>query len=318
MYRNMRVAFWGSSDFSMPFLKALHREHQVVVVITNPDRLFGRGLKEFHQTPVKLFAEENEIKVLQPDKLRDEGFSEKMKGLSIDLSIVVSYGKIIPEPLLSVPRYHSINVHASLLPKYRGASPIQAALANGDLITGNSIQFVSREMDKGDIICSREIKIQEDDDYHSLTDKLSEDGCDLLLSIMPSFVDHQVNAIKQDDSKANYTKLIEKENGKVSFQLHSSIEIVNKWRAYKLWPNIYFETVKPDGTLSHFVLSDIRLGPDKKGFKPGTVVQSDKSALIIACKEGTIEVLKIKPAGKKEMDFISFINGYKPEAGKLI
>lgn len=315
----MRIVFWGSSDFSMPCLEALAAHHEVAAVVTNLDKPFGRGQKEIHRTPVKLFALERNIPVLQPLVLKEPAFAEELQALSPELSVIVSYGKIIPEPLLYVPKHSSVNVHASLLPRYRGASPIQAALEAGDTVTGNTVQFVTRAMDKGDVILESRMDILPEDDYLTLWPKLARDGAELLLQAVELIGNGKAMRKPQNEADATYCRLIEKENGLVSFESLTAREIVNRLRAFKHWPGVYTERdcmVNGECKLSAVFLTEVEAQDAVDAGKPGEVLQADKRGLIVRCREGALKILRLKPAGKKDIDYMSYINGYRPETGK--
>ncbi len=320
----MRVLFWGSSDFSVPSLEILFKEHEIISVVTNPDSACGRGLKELRQTPVKVFALAHNIPVIQTCSLKDEGVIESLRVLNPDLSVVVSYGMILPEAVLSIPKRHSVNLHASLLPLYRGASPIQAVLEHGGSVTGVTVQYMAKELDKGDIIMQKEVGIAQEDDYTTLSPRLAGEGALILREAVHAIEDGSVKRIKQDDSAATFTKLIKKEDGRVSFKSHTAAEIYNKRRAYAVWPGVYTEYRNlPDGSALqgpaiNVALMEIKLieqcGPVQKA---GVILEADKKGLIVQCREGCLSLLKLKPWGKKEMDYPAFINGYKPAAGRI-
>lgn len=316
----MKIVFWGSSDFSMPSLKLLHENHHVLAVVTNTDSFYGRGLKEIRMTPVKQFALEHSIKVIQPVSMKDLDLKAELETLGAELFVIVSFGMIIPDNIIYMPKYHSINLHASLLPTYRGASPIQAALFNGDQETGNSVQYITKELDRGDIILQRKLSIEPDDLYESLSLKLSTDGAVLLEEAIVLIETGKAKPEKQDNSLATYCKLIKKEHGCIRFADLTAQEIVNRWRAYHKWPGIfgYYHNslVQPNDESQGLMVFFTALGANQaiEG-RPGTIITADKKRLVVAAKKGAIEILRVKPVGKKEMDVPSFMNGYKPQAG---
>ncbi len=311
----MNIVFWGSSDFSVPSLELLYQKHNVLAVVTNPDACCGRGLKDIVSTPVKKFAIEKNISILQPCNLKDKEFIDNLFSFNADIYVIVSYGMIIPEEIIFHPKYHSINLHASLLPKYRGASPIQYALLNGDEITGNTVQFITKELDKGDIIIQSEVTIEPNETYIELSKKLASDGASLLLKALELIEKGNVKRIKQDDNLASYTKIIKKENGFIDFRQMTAKEIFNKYRAFKLWPNIfgYYKNSKEKDSENGIkcIFTNIELTNDNG--EAGKIIQANKKGLIIATREGSIKINNIKPENKKEMDYISFINGFKPQ-----
>ncbi|MCX7882651.1 MAG: methionyl-tRNA formyltransferase [Brevinematales bacterium] len=309
----MRIVFWGSSDFSLPALETLAQEGWVCGVVTNPDKPYGRGMHELHKTPVKIWAESHHMCCLQPTKLKDEVFLHTLRSLEADLFVVVSYGRILPPEVLIIPPKGSINLHASLLPKYRGASPIQAALLNGDTETGNTIQYLSESLDCGDIILQSHVPIDPHDTYPSLAHTLAIDGAKLLREAILAIQEGKASRIPQDHNHATYAPIITREDGHVDFTTLSAEEIERRYRAYQPWPGIFATYHQGKHPLSvHFTAIE----KDSQQGKPGTILQADKHALIVACKQHSLRLLKLKPAGKKEIDHRGFINGYRPCVGK--
>ncbi len=313
----MKIVFWGSSDFSMPSLKKLFDSHEVVAIVTNPDRRFGRGMKQLHQTPVKEFALEHGVFVLQPTLIRTDEFYEELKHLRADIFVVVSYGKIIPERIIYLPPYHSINLHASLLPKYRGASPIQEALKNGDALTGNTVQFITKELDKGPILLQETIEIHESERAAELSRKLADRGAELLLRALYKIEAEETETCEQSESECSYCGIIERGDGNFCFETETAEQILNKFRAYYAWPGIYtlFHPVSKEAEPLKVTISEIEILSDTQG-APGVVLQADKEALTVATPMGAVKLLRLKPAGKKDMDYIAFNNGYKPKVGQ--
>ncbi|MCX7820584.1 MAG: formyltransferase family protein, partial [Brevinematales bacterium] len=234
-----------------------------------------------------------------------------------DIYVVVSYGMIIPENIIFHPPYHSINLHASLLPKYRGASPIQHALLNGDDITGNTVQFITKELDKGDIIIQSKVTIDPKDTYIELSKKLSLDGANLLLKALELIKKGNYERIKQDDAFASYTKIIKKENGLINFLEMKAKDIYNKYRAFKLWPGIFTFYKNSKEPFSDNSIKCILTNIDivNCNGEAGKILKANKGGLVVGTMEQAIKINNIKPENKKEMDFISFINGFKPIEG---
>ncbi|NPV00403.1 MAG: methionyl-tRNA formyltransferase [Brevinematales bacterium] len=312
----MRLVFWGSSGFSVPSLELLSRSHTIAAVVTNPDKPVGRH-GELHPTPVKTFAIEHGIPCLQPATLRDGALNTPLAEISPDLSVIVSYGRIIPEDLIYLPKHHSVNLHASLLPKYRGASPIQSALLHGETVTGNTVQFITKELDKGDIILREETLIQPDDTYAALSEKLAAGGAKLLLRAVEGIGNGNVSRTPQDDSLASYCSIIRREDGYIRFADETAGDIMNKFRAYFPWPGIYTD-FHDEKSRKLIRVSFTKIGiNDKILGAPGTVLKAGKDGLIIGCKENSISVETVKPAGKNEMNAAAFVNGYRPGIGLL-
>jgi methionyl-tRNA formyltransferase len=319
----MNIVFWGSSDFSMPSLERIAAAHTVSAVVTNEDAACGRGMKELKTTPVKKFALDKNIPVLQPCDLKDEKFREELAAIGADLFVVVSYGKILPVSVLEMPRLRSVNLHASLLPKYRGASPIQTALVNGDAVTGVTVQYMSKEMDRGDVLTGRELKVLPEDNYRTLSEKLSVLGAETLLETIRTIGSGTAAAKPQAESEATYSKLIRKEDGKISFIDNTASDIYNKWRGYYVWPGVFTVYCNAEkepesrGPENLVYLTELVLEGDPEEKKEaGKILRADKQGLVVGCKKGSIGIRKIKPSGKKEMDTVSFVNGYRPAVGR--
>lgn len=318
----MKAVFWGSSPFSMPSLELLAQRSVVAAVVTNADAACGRGMKETRMTPVKEFALAKGLPVLQPCDLKEPAFAKEIASFGADIFTVVSYGMILPMHILEIPRIGSVNLHASLLPSYRGASPIQTALANGDRLTGVTVQHMAKEMDRGDVILRREERILPDDNYISLSHRLADTGAALLAEAVERLGNGNAPREPQDESKATTTRLIRKDDGKISFIDNTAEEIYNKWRGFILWPGVftYYNNCagapSVDACGGTVYLTEIGVLPEQGGSKPGTIALAGGKELVVSCKSGSIAIRKLKPAGKKEMDAASFLNGYRPEAGR--
>nr|MDD3720182.1 methionyl-tRNA formyltransferase [Candidatus Gracilibacteria bacterium] len=304
----MKIAFFGTGEFSKNILSKVYEDKniEVALVVSQPDKPVGRD-KEMLETPVKQVANELGLKILQPEKLKNnEDFFKFLKDLNLDFIVVVAYGKIVPKEVLEAPKYGCINIHGSILPKYRGASPIQESLKNGDKLTGLTIMYMSEGMDEGDVLKIAEIKVDNVDKTPDLFKKFEEIGPKLLIETLNGIISGSIKGTPQDNSKATYCKKIEKEDGEINFSEMDSDEIYNKYRAYYTWPGIYtfFEGKKLD-------LEDICLGEKIDG-KIGSVVKLANKQIGIISKNGQAILLnKIKLAGKKSMDINSFINGNK-------
>lgn len=300
--KNKNVVFMGTPDFSVPVLEMLIAKTNVVMVVTQPDKMIGRK-KEIIYSPVKKVAIKHNIPVFQPVRIRKD--YEELKKLDIDLIVTCAYGQIIPKEVLDLPKRGCVNVHASILPKYRGSAPIQWAIMNGDKKTGVTIMYMDEGMDTGDIIKIAEITILDTDNVGTMHDKLSILGRDTLESVLNNLLNGIVIGIKQTD---DYTlaPMIKREDEKIDFN-NKGINIINKIRALNPWP------------LANFVINDHEIKVIEAEFKEGNskgvgkIVEITKDNFGISCKDGTIYLKKIKPFGKKEMDITSFINGIKKE-----
>lgn len=300
--KNKNIVFMGTPDFSVPVLKMLIENTNVLLVVTQPDKIVGKD-KTVSFNPVKKLALEENIPVFQPMRIRKD--FEKLKNLDIDLIVTCAYGQIIPKEVLDMPKYGCINVHASILPKYRGSAPIQWCLFNNDDVTGVTIMYMDEGMDTGDIIKIKEIPILDSDNVGTLHDKLSKLGCDLLLEVLPTIFNKTNDRIKQGN---NYTMapMIKREDERLDFNEEGK-KIIGKIKGLNPWPlaNIIINNQEIKVLEAEFV--------QKKVDNTGIIKEIDKKNLGITCKGGIIYLKKIKPSGKKVMEINSFLNGIDKE-----
>ena len=301
----IRVVFMGTPDFSVPVLKGLIENYQVVGVVSQPDRKVGRH-QEVEFTPIKKVAVDNNILVLQPEKIRKDYMS--VLELKPDIIVTCAYGQIIPKELLDYPKYGCINVHASLLPKLRGGAPIHHAIIDGYKKTGITIMYMDEAMDSGDIISQRETEISDIDTLESLHDRLSEMGRDLLLDTLPSILDGTNQRIKQDINEVTYAYNIKREEEYLDFN-KSSRELFNQIRG--LNPHPGSSCVIGEKEFKVFMARIEKIDTSKA--IPGEVLHIYKDGLGIATKDYELVITDIKPSGKKRMLASSFINGIKKE-----
>ena len=301
----IRVVFMGTPDFSVPVLKGLIENYQVVGVVSQPDRKVGRH-QEVEFTSIKKVAVDNNILVLQPEKIRKDYMS--VLELKPDIIVTCAYGQIIPKELLDYPKYGCINVHASLLPKLRGGAPIHHAIIDGYKKTGITIMYMDEAMDSGDIISQRETEISDIDTLESLHDRLSEMGRDLLLDTLPSILDGTNQRIKQDINEVTYAYNIKREEEYLDFN-KSSRELFNQIRG--LNPHPGSSCVIGEKEFKVFMARIEKIDTSKA--IPGEVLHIYKDGLGIATKDYELVITDIKPSGKKRMLASSFINGIKKE-----
>ncbi len=234
----MKIAFLGTPDFTIDFLETLKKsDFCPSLVVTNPDRPAGRGMVLTSPLPKK-WADENSIKVLQPEKLNDEVFEELSKE-SWDLFVVIAYGKIIPEKIINLPKYGTINLHYSLLPKYRGATPVESAILSGDSVSGITIQKMRFKLDTGPIIFQEEMMIEKNDTTLTLREKMNQRAQEVLPKVIADIFENKVTEIEQDETLASHCGKISKEDGQISLEDDPTI-LDRKWRAYQGWPGLYF------------------------------------------------------------------------------
>lgn len=308
----MRVIFMGTPEFAVPTLQTLIQNHEVVAVVTQPDKRKGRG-KAMQFPPVKEKALEYHIPVYQPVKVRnDEAFLEEMKSLQPDIIVVAAFGQILPESILNLPKYGCINVHASLLPKYRGAGPIQWAVINGEKESGITIMYMEKGLDTGDMIEKVVVPLDEKETGESLHDKLSVAGNDSLLKAMKAIEDGSVVREKQDDSLSTYAPMFDKTMGEIDWT-KSADEIERLIRGLYPWPSAY--TKFRNKTMKIFA-SDVMLMQTEQ--KAGTVVDVTKEAIIVQTGHQCLAIQEVQLEGKKRMEVKAFLLGYEVAVGEQL
>jgi len=301
--KQYKIIFMGTPQFSVPILSGLIDNYDVVAVVTQPDKKVGRKQK-IVPSPIKELALENKIKVLQPERVKSNtAFIERIKDLSPDLIVVAAYGFILPQELLEIPKYAVINVHASLLPKYRGPSPIQTVILNGDNQTGVTIMLVNAKMDEGDILSQQQADIADNETFVSLHDKLSILGAHLLIDTLPKYLNKEISPQKQDDKKATYCKLITKEDGRIDWSQPAQ-KIERQVRALNPWPGTWTEW---DGRI--LKISAVMLNPVEVSAEIGEVFKYDNK-LVVICGKGALQIEKLQLEGKNSMTAKEFLNGY--------
>lgn len=306
----MKIVYMGTPDFAVLPLRAMKEAgYEVAAVVTQPDKPKGRG-KTMLPTPVKEEAVSLGIPVHQPAKVRDPEFQETLKGIAPDLIVVAAFGQIIPKTILTLPRFGCINIHASLLPKYRGAAPIQQAVIDGEKESGVTIQQMGEGLDTGDMISKEVVVLSKEETGGSLFDKLSKAGADLLVKTLPSIFDGTAVYEKQpEESPTPYAAMITKQMGLLDFT--KSAEVLERLvRGLNPWPSAY--TFLNGKTLKVWKSS---VGEEKGSALPGTVVKTDRRGIHVACCDKTLILEEIQLEGKKRMDADAFLRGYPVEAG---
>ena len=308
----------GTPDFSVGTLEEIIKAgHEVMAVVTQPDKPKGRG-KALQYSPVKEAALSHNLEVLQPVKARDEAFIEKLRQYNADVFVVVAYGQILPKEIIDMPKYGCINVHASLLPKYRGAAPIQYAVIDGCEYSGVTTMLMDEGLDTGDILLVSKVKLDKKETGGSLFDKLEDVGAKLLVTTLSKLEDGTITRTKQIEEDSTYVKMIKKSMGKIDFN-KSAIEIERLIRGLNPWPSAYTSL---DGKTFKIweanCLSDVEYDSSKLGeIKPGMVIKINKNSFVIKCQEGYLEALSVQLEGKKRMDAGSFLRGYNLEEGTI-
>ena len=321
----MRIVFMGTPDFSVPALKALvEAGHQVIAVVTQPDKPKGRG-KEVQMTPVKIQAMEYGIPVYQPAKVREASFVEVLKGLEADVYVVIAFGQILPKAVLELPKYGCINIHASLLPKYRGAAPIQWCVIDGERETGITTMMMDVGLDTGDMLEKAVIPIEEKETGGSLHDKLSMAGGDLILSTLKKLEEGTLVRTPQTDEGTCYAKMLTKSLGDIDWNqdavsIERLIRGLNPWpSAYTMWNGKTIKIWSADVTTSREAAAFLSESgvPSETGITPGTVVCSDKHSLVVCTGDGLLSVRELQMEGKKRMDTPAFLRGYPIPEGDV-
>ena len=308
----MRILFMGTPDFSVPTLEVLiESNHEVVGVVSQPDRPKGRG-KQLQPTPVKEVALKHGIPVYQPARVREEGFDDLIKVLNIDLAIVIAFGQILPQSFLDIPKYGCINIHASLLPNYRGAGPIQRSIINGDAVTGVTTMMMDAGMDTGDILLKEELVIAADDTGGSLFEKLSLIGGPLLLKTIDQLEAGTLERIPQDNDLATYAPPLDKQLGNIDWK-QTAVAIESLIRGLNPWPSAYSYI---NGKMIKMWEADIVEGLE--GSKPGRIIEIDKAGFVVACGKGALHMNQIQLQGKKRMAAGDFLRGYNLEEGMML
>lgn len=301
----MRIVFMGTPDFAAASLKKLiDKKYDIAAVFTQPDKPRDRGMK-LSYSPVKELALENNIPVYQPTKLRDGTATELIKSLDPDILVVVAYGRILPDDMLEVPKYGAINVHASLLPKYRGAAPIQWAVLNGDKITGVTTMYLASEMDTGDIIYTSETEIGEFETSGELFDRLMIMGAELLARTLRDIEAGTAPRTPQDHSKASYVKMLDKSLSPIEWA-KTPREVIKQIYGLQPWP---VATAELDGKV--FKIYSAEYTQNKTDKAPGSVVSAGKKGIEITCLDGeTVLITELQAAGKKRMKASDYLLGH--------
>jgi len=309
--RRLKVVLMGSGALACPLLETILSEGKddLAAVVTQPDRAAGRGLR---CTPcaLKPLAMENGLPVMSPERADDPEFLAKMNALAPDVIVAACYGQFLKPELLAVPAIGTINVHPSLLPKYRGASPIQWALANGDAETGVSVLYVTPRMDAGDILAQERTAIGPEETTATLEPKLAALGAGLLARVLDGFRAGRTEGAPQDESQVVLARKLTKEDGRVDWTL-SAEAIRNRWRGFAPWPGAY--TFLPGGVLLKIHGMTVEAGAEAA--EPGMVIEAKGEGPLVAAGEGAVRLTKVQPAGKKMMTGAAFLCGHRLEAG---
>jgi methionyl-tRNA formyltransferase len=316
----MRIIFIGSADFACASLKRLVSSGiaEVVTVITQPDRPSGRGLG-VSSCPLKQCATNLHIPVLTPEKVKAADSIETMRALKPDLLVVVAYGQILSPAVLALPSLGCVNIHGSLLPKYRGAAPIQWAIASGEQVTGVTAMYMNEQMDAGDIILQREMIIASDDTAGSLHDKLAEQGADVLIEAMKTIQDGTAIRIPQAESEATCAPKLSKKDGRIDWT-KPAVEIYNRIRGFNPWPGSFCEVAGGSGDESRggLLLKILKAAVEDGHGNPGEVLSIDGTGPLVATGEEALRLIEVQPEGRKAMSGSAFLHGHGLKKGALV
>lgn len=296
----MRIIFFATPEFAIPSLDILHKsEHEIVAVVSAPDKPRGRG-RSLSVTPIKQYALDNNIPVYTPEKLKNEEFANKLKELSPDLFVVVAF-RILPEIIFTLPKKGSFNLHGSLLPKYRGAAPIQWAIINGDKETGLTTFFLEKKVDTGNVILKEKISIEENDNLGTLHDKMSIAGSELVLKTVTQIDNDSVELMPQDDDEATPAPKIKKDTCKINWN-KSAEEIHNLIRGLSPYPAAFFNLNNKNYKVYKSKIAEFQLQPEE--------IKQTKSEIFIGTSTSVIRILELQPEGRKRMSTEDFLRGY--------
>jgi methionyl-tRNA formyltransferase len=318
----LKVIFMGTSEFAIPILKSLLRTkgYGLCAIITQPDKKTGRGQK-LTPPPVKVTGQKYKIPVYQPKNL--SALKSQISNLNPHLVIVAAYGQILSKEILQIPQYGCLNIHPSLLPKYRGPSPIQATILNAEIKTGVTIIKMNEKMDTGNIIAQKKIDINAEDEAESLTSKLSQEGASLLVETLPKYLSGKIKLKPQIKSQATYTKIIKKEDGHINW--NNSAELIERHiRAYYRWPGSYtywsykIRDMRYEKMIKILEVKVSKLKTQISKLDVGTVFLTSKKELAVACGKDYLIIKKLQLEGKKAMPAWEFLKGHKDIIGNIL
>jgi methionyl-tRNA formyltransferase len=304
------IVYFGTPAFAVPTLEALLRSrHRVAAVVSQPDRPRGRG-QQVHPTPTKTIAEAHGIPVLQPDRIRDDTFLQQLRDLRPDLGVVAAFGRILPEALLAIPRFGLINVHASLLPRYRGAAPVQRAVMSGEAETGVTIMRIVRELDAGPTFAMRRIPIPRDATSGEVEAALAAAGAELLLEVVDRIEQGGAVETPQDDTQATYAPKVTKEEGMIDWTLPAR-RVHDLVRGLQPWP-----LASTTSAGERYLIRRTTFGEGVTDMAPGTIVRAEGDDLLVACGGGSVlRIVEIQPEGRRVMSAREFLAGRRLAAG---
>lgn len=301
MPEKAKAVFFGTSPFGVPALKWLSSNAELLAIITTPDKPAGRKM-ELHPSPIKEWAMQNNVRLLQPEKLKSVEFQNELRSLEAEIAVLASYGKIVPQEILDVFPKGIVNIHPSLLPKFRGATPVQSVIMSGDKTTGVTLMLMDKDLDHGPVIAQSECPISAEDTNESLHDKLAAESVKLLNYNFYKYLGGGIAPAPQDHSEATFTKLLSKDDGKIDWK-KSAQDIERQVRALVPWPGTWTET--PDGVLKIYsaVISDVKLEPGR--------VETKGNKICIGTGSNALEIVQLQIAGGKRVSAPEFLRGFR-------
>ena len=309
----MKVIFMGTPDFAVGTLETLiEAGHEVVLAVTQPDKPKGRG-KEMQYTPVKECALKHAIPIFQPRRVREPECIEELRKYDADIMVVVAFGQILPKEILEMCTYGCVNVHASLLPKYRGSAPIQWAIIDGEEVTGVTTMQMDEGLDTGDMLLKTEIPVEPKETGGSLFDKLAQAGAKLCVETLEALQNGTVTPIPQGETTTAYAKMLDKQLGDINWN-KTAVEIERLIRGLTPWPSAYTNWNEKVMKIWDAEVSDIDV--EMEDAKPGTIVKVEKDAFYVQTGEGLLKVCELQIPGKKRMDAGAFLRGYQVKVGE--
>lgn len=311
----MKIIFMGTPDFAVGTLEALiEAGHEVVLAVTQPDKPKGRG-KEMQYTPVKECALKHDIPVFQPRRVREEECIEELRKYNADIMVVVAFGQILPKEILEMCTYGCVNVHASLLPKYRGSAPIQWAIIDGEEVTGVTTMQMDEGLDTGDMLLKTEVTIEPKETGGSLFDKLADAGAKLCVETLEALQNKTVTPIPQGETTTAYAKMLDKQLGNIDWN-KTAVQIERLIRGLTPWPSAY--TNWNDKVMKIWDAEVSAIDTETEDAKPGTIVKVEKDAFYVQTGEGLLKVCELQIPGKKRMDAGAFLRGYQVKVGEKL
>ena len=311
----MKIIYMGTPDFAVAPLEAILKAgHEVTAVVTQPDRQKGRG-REVQYSPVKECALSYGIPVLQPLKIKEEDAVEELRKYPADIFVVAAFGQLLSEEILNMPRLGCINIHASLLPAYRGAAPIQWCVINGEEKTGVTIMQMAKGMDTGDILLQKEVVLDEKETGGSLFDRLMETGAELIVEVLPKIEAGELTPVVQKEELATYAGKITKDMGNIDFA-KSAVTIERLIRGLNPWPSAF--THYKGKILKIWEADVVSECANAENPVPGTVIAMDKESFTLATGEGVLRIRSLQPEGKKRMSCAEFMRGYEVKVGEAL